>query len=352
MARARNIKPSFFSNEDLAELPFEARLLFIGLWTLADREGRLEDRPKRIKMALFPADNIDAEQFLNSLQTVGLLKRYVCDGFSVIQITNFVKHQVPHGLEKDSELPDEDGFYCHHQRNQSGLVSGKNKPEFYTKQQLTEKNNSFQTVKEPFKSSYFPCHNRLNPDSLNPDSLNPDSNTEEEKKVEKKESPQAAIAASPPHHFSELPIAKAKPKRSQAIDRPEGVADAVWQDWLALRSSKKAAVTQTVLAQARVEADKAGMSLNDFLTEWCLRGSQGLKAEWLQNDRARKTGSATGAAPTKQFTVNGVGVSPVTVGNVRSVQEFFRRRGQEFHAEIGERDVLQDAAKSSTVIDI
>ena len=61
MARARNIKPSFFTNEDLVELPFEDRLLFIGLWTLADREGRLEDRPKRIKMAVFPADNVDVD---------------------------------------------------------------------------------------------------------------------------------------------------------------------------------------------------------------------------------------------------------------------------------------------------
>ena len=64
MARARNIKPSFFTNEDLVELPFEDRLLFIGLWTLADREGRLEDRPKRIKMAVFPADNVDVDASL------------------------------------------------------------------------------------------------------------------------------------------------------------------------------------------------------------------------------------------------------------------------------------------------
>ena len=46
MARARNIKPGFFRNADLVEMPIEARLLFIGLWTLADRSGRLEDRPR------------------------------------------------------------------------------------------------------------------------------------------------------------------------------------------------------------------------------------------------------------------------------------------------------------------
>ena len=50
MARSRNIKPGFFKNEDLLDLPYEYRLLFVGLWTLADREGYLEDRPKRIRM--------------------------------------------------------------------------------------------------------------------------------------------------------------------------------------------------------------------------------------------------------------------------------------------------------------
>ena len=44
MARARNIKPGFFKNELLVGLPYEYRLLFIGLWTIADRDGRFEDR--------------------------------------------------------------------------------------------------------------------------------------------------------------------------------------------------------------------------------------------------------------------------------------------------------------------
>ena len=44
--RARNIKPGFFKNDALAELDFAGRLLFIGLWGIADRAGRLEDRPK------------------------------------------------------------------------------------------------------------------------------------------------------------------------------------------------------------------------------------------------------------------------------------------------------------------
>ena len=105
MARARNIKPSFFSNEDLVELPFETRLLFIGLWTLADRAGRLEDRPKRIKMAIFPADNVDVDGCLDELAQARFIQRYEARGVRCIQVTNFSKHQNPHVNEKPSDLP-------------------------------------------------------------------------------------------------------------------------------------------------------------------------------------------------------------------------------------------------------
>ena len=49
MPRARNVKPGFFKNELLAECEPLARILFEGLWCEADREGRLEDRPRRLK---------------------------------------------------------------------------------------------------------------------------------------------------------------------------------------------------------------------------------------------------------------------------------------------------------------
>lgn len=102
MARARNIKPSFFSNEKLVELDFGTRLLFIGLWTLADREGRLEDRPKRIKMEIFPADDINIDRALQALHVAGLALRYEADGQRYIWIPKFKRHQSPHYSEKPS----------------------------------------------------------------------------------------------------------------------------------------------------------------------------------------------------------------------------------------------------------
>lgn len=122
MARARNIKPGFFTNELLVELSFEYRLLFIGLWTLADKDGRLEDRPKRIKMNVFPADNVDVDAGLSDLQRQGFLTRYVVDGVACIQIINWDKHQSPHHTEKASVLPpfDNGGLTVKQQKQDGG----------------------------------------------------------------------------------------------------------------------------------------------------------------------------------------------------------------------------------------
>jgi len=104
--RSRNIKPGFFKNELLAELPYETRLLFIGLWTMADREGRLEDRSKRIWVELFPYDgNLDVEAMLDQLKAKGFISRYEVKGFRYIEVCNFIKHQDPHYREKASEIP-------------------------------------------------------------------------------------------------------------------------------------------------------------------------------------------------------------------------------------------------------
>ncbi len=103
MARIRTIKPEFFKNEELAELPAIVRLLFIGLWTQADKEGRLLDRPKRIKAELFPYDSIDIDKELSRLQSAGFIKRYEVGELKVIHINTFTKHQRIQGNEAHSE---------------------------------------------------------------------------------------------------------------------------------------------------------------------------------------------------------------------------------------------------------
>jgi uncharacterized protein YdaU (DUF1376 family) len=70
---------------------------------------------------------------------------------------------------------------------------------------------------------------------------------------------------------------------------PQDVGQQVWEDWLQLRKTKKASVTETVVKGARSEAEKIGWTLEQFLVEWCTRGSQGLKAEWISDKPAPAT---------------------------------------------------------------
>lgn len=62
---------------------------------------------------------------------------------------------------------------------------------------------------------------------------------------------------------------------------------------MTLRKAKKAPVTETVVTAATREAEKAGMTLEDFLRVWCARGSQSLQADWLKpEERPRPRHSA------------------------------------------------------------
>lgn len=104
MARARNLKPGFFKNETLAECSPLARLLFAGLWCLADREGRLEDRPKRIRAEILPYDDGSVDDMLAELHEAGFILRYEVAGQLFIQVLNFTKHQNPHCRETESTI--------------------------------------------------------------------------------------------------------------------------------------------------------------------------------------------------------------------------------------------------------
>ena len=79
--------------------------MFAGLPCFADRSGRLEDRPKKIKMMMFPCDAIDVDVMLQKLHDAGFIQRYKIDNIKYIQIVNFSKHQNPHMKEAESTIP-------------------------------------------------------------------------------------------------------------------------------------------------------------------------------------------------------------------------------------------------------
>ncbi len=149
--RARNLKPGFFKNYELADAGPIAQLLFQGLWLLADKEGRLKDQPRLIKAEVFPYYDADVNGELTVLARLGHIRRYVALGIAVIEVCNFKKHQSPHHTERASDLPAFD-------------------PETSTKSKSPEIHGEV-TVNPPSSNGGNPS------DSLIPDSLIPDSPT-------------------------------------------------------------------------------------------------------------------------------------------------------------------------------
>jgi hypothetical protein len=99
------------------------------------------------------------------------------------------------------------------------------------------------------------------------------------------------------HNLNQEPITnnhKPIKERATSVACPPDVNEQVWQDWLHLRKSKKASVTETVVKGARSEAAKLGWGLESFLVEWCTRGSQGLKAEWITEKQTQNGLTKTG----------------------------------------------------------
>lgn len=132
--------------------------------------------------------------------------------------------------------------------------------------------------------------------------------------------------------FEDVSVVEGGKARKRAsppeIARPDEVSEQVWTDWLQLRKGKRAAVTATVVDEARVESVKAGMSLDAFLRVWCARGSQGLQAEWLKNHERgegltfRERDSANAAARVHEMTGGLVSAKPTTRRN-DALQEVF-----------------------------
>ena len=95
MARIRTIKPEFWTDEKIVRLPFEGRLLFIGLWNFADDMGALDFSPDRIRMQIFPGDSaVQVEHLLDLLEVTGLVDYMTGDdGGKVLRVRNWSAHQ-------------------------------------------------------------------------------------------------------------------------------------------------------------------------------------------------------------------------------------------------------------------
>lgn len=96
MGRIRTIKPEFPQSETMGKISRDARLLFIELWTIADDHGRARANPRMLASLLFPYDNDAGElidDWLDELEDAECIRRYVVDGSTYLEISNWSKHQ-------------------------------------------------------------------------------------------------------------------------------------------------------------------------------------------------------------------------------------------------------------------
>lgn len=107
--RRREISASFWTDERVWDLESDAaRLLLPALWQIADREGRLLDRPFDIGVQGRPWAPREVPALIDQVVSAGLLYRYEVAGVRCLAFPPkaWKKHQRPHPNERDSVLPE------------------------------------------------------------------------------------------------------------------------------------------------------------------------------------------------------------------------------------------------------
>lgn len=93
MARKRMIDPNIWQSEDFGRLSTLAKLVFIGLFSLADDEGRGRCNPVYLKSTLFPYEegirSADVDKTLSEISSNMSVIFYSCDGSSYYSLYNW-----------------------------------------------------------------------------------------------------------------------------------------------------------------------------------------------------------------------------------------------------------------------
>lgn len=93
MARKRMIDPNIWQSEDFSRLSTLGKLVFIGLFSLADDEGRGRCNPVYLKSTLFPYEegirSADIDKTLSEISSNMSVILYSCDGSSYYSLYNW-----------------------------------------------------------------------------------------------------------------------------------------------------------------------------------------------------------------------------------------------------------------------
>lgn len=108
MGRTRLVHPQLFTHDALfdaeAQSGLPLRVAYIGLATVADREGRFLWRPRPLKLAVLPYDECDFAAVLQALAAKGFVRQYG-DAGEYGDIPSFLTWQQPHRREAPSRIP-------------------------------------------------------------------------------------------------------------------------------------------------------------------------------------------------------------------------------------------------------
>lgn len=97
MAKIRTIKREFWHDEKIGSLPPEARLLYIGTWSIADDNGVLRGNPAYIRSQLFAYDEevtaADVRRWIELLTAERMLVPFTHRGERYLLVRRFRDHQ-------------------------------------------------------------------------------------------------------------------------------------------------------------------------------------------------------------------------------------------------------------------
>jgi hypothetical protein len=115
MARIRTIKPSFWGDDKVSELSRDARLLFLGLVSMADDSGRFLGSPSAISGYIYPNDKIQPKWLaarLAELEQSGMVVFYNGGRIRYGAIPNWRKHQkISHPQRSTLPAPPDNGLF-------------------------------------------------------------------------------------------------------------------------------------------------------------------------------------------------------------------------------------------------
>ena len=92
----RMIDASIWANEKFGELPQTARLLLIGMITIADDQGRVKGNSAWLRAQIFPYDDISSDDIVAALHQItanGTIHFYESDGKWYAQLVNWWDYQ-------------------------------------------------------------------------------------------------------------------------------------------------------------------------------------------------------------------------------------------------------------------